>query len=712
MSQDIKRAIAKAELAARSLPWFLRYRFAQEGRRLLWNWHLDYICEVMTAVYKRQERFVLFNVPFRSLKTETVEQTWQAWMILQDDSANSSVLSLGADATLAEESSEKTRDIVGSDWFRDLAGMLGKQIGLDPLHKKRNDWKTVGGCERKSMGVGGTVVGKGADHLCIAAGSLIATDRGDIPIQQVVAGDHVATPIGWRLVRGAFHTGRRRVIRIATDAHSLRLTPDHRCSTPSGWREAGSLRTGDVIHAMGIDARITQVDESGEAEVYDLQVEDAHCFYANSILCHNCWGDILKPEEANSDHIRTKKCNWLGETFRSRMNDQKTGTLTGIMQRLHEKDPTGYLLEQMKTPGADRYLHVKIETECPKPKVYSYGDFFYDRASGELLQPNRVGEVEVAALKVSLGVNYEGQCNQNPIKMQGNTLKLSWLNRVDGDMPKLSRVYQSWDVAVTEEDQQSGCYTVCNTWGRSTGNQFYLLDVYRAKIGSVSLVEAFLDQWERHKPYMVIGTKGVIEKSVMPFLTLRTQELGVNIRWELITERGGSKMERGIPFLDACRNGNVYIPRHARWVPDWELEMAAIPNGAYWDQWDAAAIFFQALNRIKAGDIIDETPADTDAADRNDIKADQLRKALGKGSIPNATARAMPSVDVVGLLQSGKRVAVTADDYVHRARGLMVEHRDACEANGQLPLYLMAKGEVERLDRRYRDALTAVTPKA
>jgi hypothetical protein len=33
---------------------------------------------------------------------------------------------------------------------------------------------------------------------------------------------------------------------------------------------------------------ISQVEECGVARVYDLQVEDDHCFVAEGIICHNC----------------------------------------------------------------------------------------------------------------------------------------------------------------------------------------------------------------------------------------------------------------------------------------------------------------------------------------------------------------------------------------------------------------------------------------
>lgn len=582
----IRQKMARMELAIRSLHGFLSYRFAMERRSFKDNWHLGLMCEVQTAVIKRQETRVLYNVPFRSLKTETIEQSAPAWMILQEDSPRSSVLSCGADATLAEESSEKTRDIVGSEWFRELAGMMGKSITLDRQHSQRNDWKTSAGCERKSLGVGGTVVGKGADHLI--------------------------------------------------------------------------------------------------------------------------WGDILKPKDANSDIIRTRTCNWLGETFRSRLNDPKTGTITGIMQRLFELDPTGYLIEQMKTPAADQWLIIKIAMECPKARVYSFGDFYYERKTDELMHPERVDVKENEALKVSLGINYEGQCNQNPIKMQGNKLRLAWINWTeDAAMPKLKKVFQSWDVAVTQEDENAGAYSVCTTWGRTTGNQFYLLDVYRAKVGSVSLVESFVEQWEKWKPRIVFGTKGPIEKSILPFLRVRCKEMGINMRIETIAERGGDKLERGQPFLDACRNGNVYLPKHARWVADWKLEMAAVPLGTYWDQWDAAAIFFQGLAMVAKSDPTDEVEAEESD---DGIRADKLRKSLGHGAVPGKRNAATPSPEIVSRLRSGKRVALTREQYIGHGRTEMLALLAEAEKDGQHKLTVLTKAELDRLDRRYREALAAVTP--
>jgi predicted phage terminase large subunit-like protein len=61
------------------------------------------------------------------------------------------------------------------------------------------------------------------DDLCFAAGTMIATSRGNIPIEQIAYGDLVVTPFGLRQVLAAGTTGWREVIR----RHGLTATANH-----------------------------------------------------------------------------------------------------------------------------------------------------------------------------------------------------------------------------------------------------------------------------------------------------------------------------------------------------------------------------------------------------------------------------------------------------------------------------------------------------
>ena len=54
--------------------------------------------------------------------------------------------------------------------------------------------------------------------------------------------------------------------------------------------------------------------------------------------------DPIKPTDAASDIIREKVNQWFQTTLCSRLNDKKLGCILLIMQRLHENDMTGFLL--------------------------------------------------------------------------------------------------------------------------------------------------------------------------------------------------------------------------------------------------------------------------------------------------------------------------------------------------------------------------------
>ncbi len=56
--------------------------------------------------------------------------------------------------------------------------------------------------------------------------------------------------------------------------------------------------------------------------------------------------DILKPEDAFSESARRRANEWFSHTLLTRLNDQQNGRIAIIMQRLHENDLAGHILEE------------------------------------------------------------------------------------------------------------------------------------------------------------------------------------------------------------------------------------------------------------------------------------------------------------------------------------------------------------------------------
>jgi hypothetical protein len=76
---------------------------------------------------------------------------------------------------------------------------------------------------------------------CIAEGSMVTTDKGQVPIELVGTDDLVLTRQGWRSVQHTTKMGvKETIILTFDDGRKLRCTPDHLVHTPGGWVTADS----------------------------------------------------------------------------------------------------------------------------------------------------------------------------------------------------------------------------------------------------------------------------------------------------------------------------------------------------------------------------------------------------------------------------------------------------------------------------------------
>jgi len=127
---------------------------------------------------------------------------------------------------------------------------------------------------------------------CIAAGTLIATENGPLPVESLRVGDRVV---------GFDPETRRRVVTTVTAmvpkaaattlrlGDGLRVTPDHPVFADGAFRPAGALSPGSGLltedGAPLVAASLERV--SGEVTVYDLSVDWPHTYFAGGVLVHN-----------------------------------------------------------------------------------------------------------------------------------------------------------------------------------------------------------------------------------------------------------------------------------------------------------------------------------------------------------------------------------------------------------------------------------------
>ena len=132
--------------------------------------------------------------------------------------------------------------------------------------------------------------------------------------------------------------------------------------------------------------------------------------------------DPLSPQMANSATERENANEWYRTTFYSRLNSPKIGVRIIIMQRVHEDDLSGFLLDRETRLN---YNHICIPATIDgevKPKKL---ENFYDENG--LFWEERFGQDVLDDYKKSLGsYGYAGQLMQTPTPLDSGMIRQEW----------------------------------------------------------------------------------------------------------------------------------------------------------------------------------------------------------------------------------------------------------------------------------------------
>ena len=187
--------------------------------------------------------------------------------------------------------------------------------------------------------------------------------------------------------------------------------------------------------------------------------------------------DPLSASDAFSDAMRRRANEWFSRTLVSRLDNKQTGAIIVIMQRLHQEDLTGHLLER----GGWELLN--LPAVAPEDRDVPLWNGTHSWKVGEALQPNREPINVLQQIKADLGAEaFNAQYLQDPVPAEGNMLKRAWLREYEATpFPEPSdQIVQSWDTALTANE--SSKFSVCLTFRVRNSNEYYLLDVFREKL--------------------------------------------------------------------------------------------------------------------------------------------------------------------------------------------------------------------------------------
>jgi len=294
--------------------------------------------------------------------------------------------------------------------------------------------------------------------------------------------------------------------------------------------------------------------------------------------------DPMTPMQAASHNKRDVVTEWFDQTLISRLNNKKTGIIMLVMQRLHQKDLTGHLLNK------GNWDKIVMPAIAPENATFCIKEFTHDRKENEALHSERESLEDLEKLRTEMGSKaFNAQYQQNPLASSSNLLNIKWFRRYNSNVPMPDgQIHQSWDCAFKVGDTAD--YSVCTTW-LTTANCMYLLDVHRERLNFPDLKNMVISLYDRYTPRAVIIEDKAAGHSLIQQLQVETHlpVLSFCPREDKIT-----RFVTSTPLFEA---GRVYLPYAAPWLAEYELEMMNFPHSKHDDQVDSTAQFLNWIRK-------------------------------------------------------------------------------------------------------------------
>lgn len=369
--------------------------------------------------------------------------------------------------------------------------------------------------------------------------------------------------------------------------------------------------------------------------VYNLMVRGTPNYFANGVLMHNSIivDDPHNIIEGESAVQRQRVLDWWDYSMSTRLNNPKTGAYVLIMQRVHENDLTGHLLE---TQGR-KWEHLKLPARYEGHKVISTSLHTEDPRTndGDPLWPEQYGEAELRELEGQLGAyGTAGQLQQRPSPREGGLFRVrQLLKNIVKEVPQsfVARSVRYWDKAGTAG---SGCLTAGVLMHELKDHTILIADVQAGQWGALEREErikatALLDGrrvrvWIEQEP----GSGGKESAEA----TIRNLS-GWVCKADRVT---GSKESRAEPLAAQVEAGNVFV-LDRDWTRDFIEEMELFPNGKYKDRTDAAAGAFNKLFFKRISPHAGTQPRPEEAAASQEVPA-EYSDLLAKAATPEERA--------------------------------------------------------------------------
>ncbi len=293
--------------------------------------------------------------------------------------------------------------------------------------------------------------------------------------------------------------------------------------------------------------------------------------------------DPQKPDEALSETHRNSAGQWFDTTLLSRLDSKSDGAVVIVMQRLHEDDLAGRLLEKGGWP------HLKIPAIAEQDEHIPIGPGrIYRRKAGTVIDPRRESLKDLERLKQQMTeLFFSAQYQQEPIPLAGNIIKAEWFKEYE-----ITPAYSNNDLLIISLDTamkgtQLADYSVATVW-LARGDHSYLLDLWRERVDYPELRRAVSRLREKYAgAALLVEDKGSGTSLIQDLRAENRAVIGINPE--------GDKLTRAAKTSAQFEAGAVFFPKAAPWLSGLKAELLGFPNVRYDDQVDSVT---QALSWI------------------------------------------------------------------------------------------------------------------
>lgn len=320
--------------------------------------------------------------------------------------------------------------------------------------------------------------------------------------------------------------------------------------------------------------------------------------------------DPHNASETYSPSAREAVKRYYGTALRTRLNDQITGRIILVMQRLHEDDLAGHLLAQ------GGWEHLKLPAIAVEDTPYELGRGKIHRFNaGELLHSRRLPLALLDEIRRDMGsAAFQAQYQQEPVPADGNMIKRAWLRYEDGVLDLSSGpIILSLDTATKTDPIHD--YSVCTVWLEREGSH-HLIHVWRDKVDYPALRKTILNlATVHHAQHLLIEDQGAGTSLVQELNQLGLPAIARKAR--------DSKVARLAAASSYIEAGQMRLPKEAPWLAEFEAELLGFPGARHDDQVDSLSQYFGWVRERPRGHFSYDMMWDDDPS-KHDILAEHL----------------------------------------------------------------------------------------